>query len=67
MWFASAKGKIDDVMKDSAVVPVNVEDGSVKELKEFGKLAQVVVVGEHGGAHEGGLLVGIDAKDVCTG
>ncbi|KAI3485324.1 hypothetical protein L1887_51438 [Cichorium endivia] len=64
---ASAEGEVDDVVEDGAVVAVDVEDGSMEEFKELGELAQVVVVGEHGGAHERGLLVGVHAEDVGAG
>ncbi len=66
MGLASAEGKIDDVMEHSAVVSVDVEDGSMQKLEQLGELAKIIVVGEHGGTHEGSLLVGVDAEDICT-
>jgi hypothetical protein len=58
---------VDNVVKDGAVVPVNVDGRAVQQLEQFWELAKVVVVGKHDTAHEGRLAHRVGAEDVGAG
>ena len=67
MGLATAECEVHHMVKYRAIVPINIQNAAVQELKQLGKLAQVVVIAEHGCPHQGRLSIAVHAEHISAG